>query len=76
MRKYLDCKKVDTAIDRAKKMLIKKAEEKGVYENFGRREVMEIKDKFVNLCDYSREMNTVRNKIDCFDNWCGSYTGR
>ena len=33
---YLNCKKIDTAISRAKTMLIKKAKEKGIYENFGK----------------------------------------
>jgi len=73
---YLNCKKVDTSISRAKKMLIDRAKINGLYECFGQKEVRAIKDKFVDLCDYSKEMNTIRNKIENFDEWCKTYTGQ
>ena len=75
-KSYLNCKKVDTAISRAKSMLIEKAKKDGLYENFGQNEVRAIKEKFVDLCDYSTEMNTIRSKIDRFDEWCMNYTAR
>lgn len=71
---YLNCKKIDTAISRAKTMLIKKAKEKGLYECFGQNEVRAIKDKFIDICDYSQEMKANRNKLDSFDNWCQNYS--
>lgn len=71
---YLDCKKVDTAINRAKKILIDKAKSEGLYENFGSEEVRQIKDKFINLSDYSDEMNLIRTKIANFEQWCMEYT--
>lgn len=74
MENYLNCKKIDTAISRAKKMLIDKAKKIGIYENFGAKEVKEIKDKFIDVCDYSTEMNGNRKKVDGFNNWCMEYT--
>ena len=73
---YLNCKKIDTAINRAKKVLISRAKTNGIYEDFGQKEVREIKDKFIKLGDYSKEMNANRDKIDAFDDWCMTYTGR
>lgn len=76
MKTYLQCKKIDTAISRARKSLIKQAKLNGIYECFGQNEVREIKNKFIDICDYSNEMNMNRIKIDNFDNWCSGYTGR
>ena len=76
MENYLNCKKVDTAISRAKSILIEKVKKDGLYENFGQNEVRAIKEKFVDLCDYSTEMNTIRSKIDRFDEWCMNYITR
>lgn len=75
-KNYLNCKKVDTAISRAKDKLINEARNRGIYESFGQNEVRAIKEKFVDLCDYSTEMNTIRSKIDRFDEWCMNYVAR
>ena len=75
MENYLNCKKIDTAISKAKKMLINRAKANGIYENFGQKEVRDT-DKFIDCCDYSIEMNNNRTKIDMFNNWCMEYTGR
>lgn len=72
-KSYLNCKKLDTAIRRAKKLLIEEAHKNGLYENFGQTEVRNIKDKFINISDYSREMNENRDKLHAFSNWCGWY---
>ena len=74
MEYYLKCKKVDTAIRRAKSMLITKARAKGMYENFGVCEVRKIKDRFIDITDYSEEMNRIRNEINSFEEWCMTYT--
>lgn len=74
MENYLNCKNIDTAISRAKKILIDRAKKSGIYENFGQEEFAEITDKFINCCDYSTEMNNNRRKIDGFNNWCMEYT--
>ena len=74
MENYLNCKRIDTAINRAKKILIDRAKANGIYENFGQKGVREIKDKFIDYCDYSTEMNNNRRKVDGFNNWCMEYT--
>ena len=74
MENYLNCKKIDTAINRAKDMLINKARNEGIYENFGQKEIREIQNKFIDCCDYSTEMNDRRKKIDNFNSWCMGYT--
>ena len=73
---YLDCKKVETAINRAKKKLITEAQTNGVYENFGQKEVREIRQKFYDLSNYTAEMGQVKLKIDAFEFWCMNYTVR
>lgn len=70
---YLDCAKIDTSINRARTMLIDKAKENGIYENFGQEEVRKIRDKFIDLSDYSNKMNDNRNKLDIFEKWCMNY---
>ena len=45
--KILDCKKVETAINRAEKHLIAEAEKYGIYENIGQTYVRAILDKFL-----------------------------
>ena len=72
---FLNCKKIDTSISRARKMLIEKANKNGIYECFGQKEVGIIKDKFIDISDYSNDMNNNRRKINEFDDWCSSYTG-
>lgn len=52
-------------IDKAKKRLIKKAIKKGMWENFGQKEVGKLSDK------YSNHMMTESwNLIVNFDIWC------
>ena len=74
MENYLNCKKIDTAISRARKILIKKAKENGIYENFGQEEIREIRDKFIKYGDYSRENWDKINKLSDFTRWCMDYT--
>jgi len=74
MENYLNCKKIETAISRAKKALIKVAQTTGIYENFGQDEVRKITDKFIDLSDYTIEMNKKRAALQSFDHWCSNYT--
>lgn len=74
MEYYLKCKKVDTAIKRAKKILIKRADANGIYENFGQEEVNAIRDKFTNYGDYSAENRKNASKVFNFEWWCMNYT--
>lgn len=70
------CDTVDKAIKMAKEMLIDKADEMGIYENFGQEEIRNIKDKFVDITDFTEDMMKVRNQIDAFEDWCMTYTGK
>lgn len=72
MKSYLECKKIDTAIKRAKSMLTKKAKKSGLYENFGENEVREIENKFIDISSYTDEMNLSRDKLNIFSEWCMS----
>lgn len=45
--KILNCKKVETAINRAEKHLIEEAQKYGIYENIGQAYVRAILDKFL-----------------------------
>lgn len=61
---------IDKAIRKAKTKLIREAKTKGLYEDFGQREVREIRNMFSLESDA-----TIIEKIRAFDNWCQTYTG-
>lgn len=62
-------------IDKTRTKLIARAKAKGIYENFGQKEIMVLKEKwFVNGLDYLEEKN-MRNILNEFDNWCAWYNG-
>jgi hypothetical protein len=67
--------KVIKVIEKTQLSLIKKVKEKGLYENFGQKEVRLIEDRFIDISDYSSEMNRIRTVISNFDNWCMNYCG-
>lgn len=66
----LNCKKIDTAIERAKRELVNQEP----HENFGQEYVRAIKDKFSVGLSYTLEDKMNMAKIDSFDNWCSTYT--
>ena len=70
-----NCKNIKTAISRAKKSLIEKCKKQGLYENFGQNEVMQIKDKFINISLYNSDENNKRDLLQKFNKWCMNYTG-
>lgn len=57
----LNCKKVETALKRAEKQLIKDAKENGLYENFGQSYARVIQDEFrySKGKDYQSQMEVV-----------------
>lgn len=66
----LNCKKVSTAIERAKAELIKQP----IHECFGQEYVRAIKDKFdIWEIEDVRKRNETIALIDNFDNWCMNY---
>ena len=72
MNHILNCKKIETAIRRAKIKLINEARENGFYENFGQKEYRAIKDKFINPSDYSVKMNRNRDMLNDFSHWAST----
>lgn len=53
---------IKARIKSLKLLLIKKAKTKGIYENFGQKEVLKLKDVF----GYTQE-------IESFENWCMNF---
>lgn len=66
---YLNCKNIETAIRRAKKML----EKRPVYEDFGYEEIEAIKEKFIDSSSYTKEMAHRCYLLMEFDKWCMNY---
>jgi hypothetical protein len=66
---------VRSAISRVKKQLMRKWKQKGGYENFGQKELSQMKDKF----DYnpygSSDERQISKMLDGFDNWAMNYDG-
>ena len=64
---------INKAIAKEKNKLIKRAKTKGLYENFGQKEVGKLEDKYIDTSDYSDEMNNNRDLIQMFNEWCSTY---
>lgn len=62
----MNAKKINTAINRAKKELIQYASKNGMYENFGMEYYRAIYDKYIDVCDYSISGRRKRNLIEDF----------
>lgn len=67
--------KIQKALTREQNKLIKIAKIRGLYENFGQKEVRKLEDKFIDSSDYSEDMNKKRRLIQLFDEWCMNYCG-
>ena len=68
-----EVKKIRETVNRFKKQLIRKAQKKGVYENFGQKEVRKLTDIIgSNLYTAPQE---IRSILFNFDDWCMNYTG-
>ena len=65
---------IDKDIAKFKKQLISKEKSRGLYENFGQKEVSKIKDKYDS---YERDDMGVQNatKIQDFSDWASGYDG-
>jgi hypothetical protein len=62
------------AIAKEQDKLINKVRTKGLYENFGQREVRNLEDRFINSSSYTDEMNMNRLLIEEFNEWCMNYS--
>lgn len=69
-------KKIETAIKQAKRRLMAETKSDGLYENFGETEIRKLKDEFVDLTDYSEDMNKIRREIAVFEKWCLTFNDR
>lgn len=58
----LNCKKVETALKRAEKQLIKYAKEHGLYENIGQSYARVIRDEF--LCSKGKDFQSQMKVVD------------
>jgi hypothetical protein len=58
--------KLRKAIEQEKRKL----SAKNLCENFGQKEIRKLEDKFINSSLYNTEMNTMRNMIRGFEEWC------
>ena len=58
-------------IARYRRQLIAKYQKHGLYENFGQKEVLALRDKYG--VDYTCHNTT--KPIDDFDEWCMDFTG-
>jgi|TARA_B110000259_G_scaffold75382_1_gene88625 hypothetical protein len=65
---------IQTAIAKEQDKLINKVRTKGLYENFGQREVRKLEDRFINSSSYTDEMNVNRLLIEEFNEWCMNYS--
>jgi DNA polymerase III delta prime subunit len=45
-----------------------------VYEDFGQKEVRKLREKYVDISDYSKESIQIQNTIDNFSNWCSNHS--
>lgn len=45
-----------------------------VYEDFGQKEVRKLREKYVDISDYSNESIQIQNTIDNFSNWCSNHS--
>ena len=60
------------AIAKKKEKLIRIAEEKGIYENFGADEIRDLKDRY-DIYKYLKDGKQAAELINDFSNWCATY---
>jgi len=66
---------VRSAISKVKKQLMRKWKQKGGYENFGQKELSQMRDKF-NYNPYgSSDERQISKMLDGFDDWAMNYDG-
>ena len=68
-------KQIANKITKLKVGLVKRAKNKGIYENFGQAEVFELKDYIGDVYEYPYlERKVIQNIINSFDEWCMNYS--
>lgn len=66
---------IEKEITKQQNKLIQEAKKKGIYEEFGKKEVRLIEERYIDSSDYSKEMNERRAQVRRFMNWCMDYCG-
>jgi len=66
---------VRSTISRVKKQLMQKWAKKGGYENFGQKELRNLRDKFKENPYGSPEERKISDMLSAFDNWAMNYSG-
>ena len=68
---------LNSDITRMKQQLVNKYKKKGLYENFGQREVHKLRDKYNYNCMIygTPEQKDQAKLITDFDDWCMNYNG-
>jgi len=66
---------VRSAISKVKKGLMRKWKQKGGYENFGQKELSQMKDKFDYNAYGDKDERDISHMLDAFDNWAMNYDG-
>jgi len=66
---------VRSAISKVKKQLMRKWKQKGGYENFGQKELSQMKDKFDYNAYGDKDEREISHMLDAFDNWAMNYDG-
>ena len=61
---------IEKDISNAKSVLIRQAKSRGIYENFGQREVNRLTDKCNAMFCSNAKRNELMKKVDEFDRWC------
>ena len=64
---------VRKAIENAKRKLNKQWNVNPV-ENFGQDVVRKLEDRYIDISSYTSNMNSIRNILNEFDNWCMNYS--
>lgn len=70
----MSVKLFEKKIQLEKKKLINKFKRKGIYENFGQKEVWKLRDFVDVYCCSDIERQKLKILVD-FDEWCISYNG-
>jgi len=61
-------------IRKEKGKLIERAKKKGIYENFGQKELIKLKEKWNKyIIAFPNSAKAIQEHIDNFDNWCMNY---
>lgn len=66
-------KKVEREIASSKKKLLNRAKKRGLWENFGDKEIRKIEEKYSDYYKYNYvdiTSNTIRKMIEVFRDWC------